>query len=81
MVAARGCAYVVMVHRNDATRALNGLKDTRLCGSACKVCMHVPYNQPCVLHATCTCSVHAYCIVRGEIHVFVRIKVPMSSGW
>ena len=37
VVAARGCAYIVMVHRSDAVRALSGLKDVRLGGSACKV--------------------------------------------
>ena len=39
VVAARGCAYVLMVHRTDAVRALGGLKDLRLAGSHCKVCV------------------------------------------
>ena len=38
-MAARGCAYVVMVHRSDAVRALSGLKDARLYGSQVKVCL------------------------------------------
>ena len=37
VVAARGCAYVVMVHRGDAARALRNLKDSRIAGHQCKV--------------------------------------------
>jgi len=37
VVAARGCAYVVMVHRSDATRARLGLKDIRIGGQHGKV--------------------------------------------
>ena len=37
LVLARGCAYVVMVHRSDASRALNSLRDLRLGGNTCKV--------------------------------------------
>ena len=37
VVAARGCAYVVMVHRSDATRARQGLKDIRIGGQHGKV--------------------------------------------
>ena len=39
VVGARGCAYVVMVHRSDAVRALHGLKDIRLGGTTGKVRM------------------------------------------
>lgn len=38
VVAPRGCAYVVMVHRSDAARALGGLKELRLAGNLSKVC-------------------------------------------
>ena len=37
LVQARGCAYIVMVHRADAVRALNTLKDLKLNGNTCKV--------------------------------------------
>ena len=56
VVAARGCAYVVMVHRSDAVRALSGLKDARLCGSQCKV--HPVFVHTCgdfiVLRTLCS---------------------------
>ena len=37
VVHARGCAYIVMVHRSDAVRALHSLRDLRLNGNTCKV--------------------------------------------
>lgn len=37
LVHARGCAYVVMVHRSDAMRALNSLKSLKLNGNTCKL--------------------------------------------
>lgn len=40
LVQARGCAYIVMVHRADAVRALNTLKDLKLNGNTCKVKLH-----------------------------------------
>lgn len=49
VVAVRGCAYVVMVHRTDAVRALGGLKDLRLTGSHCKVCKCVPDDEEAFL--------------------------------
>ena len=49
LVQARGCAYVVMVHRADAARALNALKDLKLNGTTCKVTdythVHVQYTM------------------------------------
>lgn len=45
VVVARGCAYVVMVHRSDAVRALGGLKDNRIGGKV--LCtMHVVQHMP-----------------------------------
>lgn len=45
VVVARGCAYVVMVHRSDAVRALGGLKDNRIGGKV--LCMmHVVHHMP-----------------------------------
>ena len=39
LVTARACAYVMMVHRSDAARALNQLRNLKLNGNTCKVCV------------------------------------------
>ena len=71
LVQARGCAYIVMVHRADAVRALNTLKDLKLNGNTCKVKLRSQAD-------TIFFAVTIYSMLRSQFFVSLPPSLPFS---